>query len=80
MKNKLRTTSFWLGLSSAIVLILDCISGIVGFELYSKEVETIILTICSVLVTIGIITKKNESDKETSKEELLEEIDESIKK
>jgi len=80
MKNKLRTTSFWLGLSSAIVLILDCISGIVGFELYSKEVETIILTICSVLVTIGIITKKNEGDKETSKEELLEEIDESIKK
>ena len=80
MLNKLRTTSFWLGLSSAAVLVLDCISSIVGFELYSKEVETVILTICSVLVTIGIVTKKSESEKEVSKEELLEDIDESIKK
>lgn len=81
MKNKLKTTSFWLGLSGAIVLILECISDIIGLELYSKQVESIILSICSILVTIGIVTKRNVSDKtETSKEELLEEIDESIEK
>lgn len=75
MKNKIRTTSFWLGLSGAIVIILETISNIFGLNLYSKEIESIILSICSALVMVGIITKKNVSDeKESSSEDLLEEI------
>lgn len=75
MKNKIRTTSFWLGLSGAIVIILETISNILGLNLYSKEIESIILSICSVLVMVGIITKKNVTDeKESSSEDLLEEI------
>lgn len=80
MKKKLRTTSFWLGLCGALVLILDTISEIIGLELYSKEVERIVLSICSILVTIGIITKRNENDSDVSKEDLLKEIDESKEK
>ncbi len=76
MKNKLRTTSFWLGLSGAIVIVLETISNIIGLNLYSKEVESIILSICSALVMLGIITKKNVEDKnESSSDELLDEID-----
>lgn len=75
MKNKIRTTSFWLGLSGAIVIILETISSILGLNLYSKEIESIILSICSALVMVGIITKKNVSDeKDSSSEDLLEEI------
>lgn len=75
MKNKIRTTSFWLGLSGAIVIILETISNILGLNLYSKEIEAIILSICSALVMVGIITKKNVTDeKESSSEDLLEEI------
>ncbi len=75
MKNKIRTTSFWLGLSGAIVIILETISNILGLNLYSKEIESIILSICSALVMVGIITKKNVTDeKESSSEDLLEEI------
>lgn len=76
MKNKLRTTSFWLGLGGAIVLIMDSLSSILGLELYPKVVEGIVVSVCSILVTIGIITKKNENDKEdSSKEDLLKEIE-----
>ena len=76
MKNKLKTTSFWLGLSGVVVIILESISTIIGIDLYPKVVEGIVLSICSILVTIGIVTKKNEGDKEnTTKEELLKEID-----
>ena len=79
--NKLRTTSFWLGLSSGVVLILDCLSKIIGLDLYSKEVEVVVLSVCSILVTIGIVTKKKVDDnKDSTKEELLEEIDENLKK
>ena len=76
MINKLKTTSFWLGLSGAVVLILDSLSSILNVKLYSSEVQTIIIAICSVLVMLGFVTKKNSTDKtESSKEELLDEID-----
>ena len=73
---KFKTTTFWLGLCGAIVIVLDAISNAFGINLYSKEIESIIMSICSALVMLGIITKKNTNDeKESSKEELLEEID-----
>ena len=75
MKKKIRTTSFWLGLSGAIVIVLETISSVLNLNLHSKEVESIILAICSALVMVGIITKKNISDeKESSSRDLLEEI------
>ena len=75
MKKKFRTTSFWLGLSGAVVIVLETLSNIIGINLYSKEVEAIILSICSALVMLGIVTKKNVSDEnETSTKDLLEEI------
>lgn len=75
MKKRIKTTSFWLELSGAIVIILETISSVFKLNLYSKEAESIILAICSVLVMLGIITKKDVSDeKESDSKELLEEI------
>lgn len=75
MKKNFKTTSFWLALSGATVIILETLSKIIGLNLYSKEVESIILTVCSLLIMLGYVTKKNVSDeKESSKEDLLEDI------
>lgn len=77
MKDKIRTTSFWLGLSSACVLVVDCIADIFGLKICSGVVEKIVLTIASVLVMLGIITKKNTSDSSSSgSEDLLKELQE----
>ena len=79
MKEKLKTTSFWLGLCSSIVLILESVSSLIGISLYPQVIEKVILSVCSVLVTIGIITKKNVNDKvNSSKDDLLDEIDDKI--
>ena len=76
MKQKFRTTTFWLGLCGAIVIVLESISSAVNINLYSEQVESVILSICSALVMLGIITKKESSDtNQSSKEDLLEEID-----
>lgn len=77
MKKKIRTTTFWLGLSGAIVIVLETISSAFGINLYSKEIESIIMSICSALVMLGIITKKNVGDETVSKDTLLEEIENS---
>lgn len=75
MKEKLNTTSFWLGLSGAVVIVIESISNIFNISIATKEIESIILTICSVLVMLGIITKKNVNDNKTSsKEDLLLEL------
>ena len=75
MKEKIKTTSFWLGVSGSLVIVADCISEIFGIAMFSDTVETVVITICSVLVLLGIITKKNVSDKEDiSQDELLYEL------
>ena len=55
MKEKIKTTSFWLGLSSAIVLIVDCMAGLFGVDFSSGALEDVLLTICSVLVVVGFV-------------------------
>ena len=76
MKEKIKTTSFWLGVSGAVVVILDTISGILGVKLYSQEIESVLLTLCSVLIILGFVNKKDLNCKaETPKTELLEEVE-----
>ena len=81
MKKKIKTTSFWLTLSGAVVMLLDTISNIIGLDLYSKKVESIILAICTFLVMTGVITKKDVSDPEPKNtDELLDDINDEINK
>ena len=75
MKEKLRTTSFWLGIGGAVIILIDCLSGIFGFNIAPKMIESIVISICSILVLLGVITKKNVNDKQVySKDELIDEI------
>lgn len=75
MKEKLKTTSFWLGLCGAVVLIVECVADIFNIKICSDIIENIVVTICSVLVMLGIVTKKNVGDTQvSSKEDLLQEI------
>lgn len=77
MKEKLKTTSFWLGLSGAVVIAIDAISQLFDLSIPSAEVESVIITICSILVMLGIVTKKNVKDNTAySKDELLIELQE----
>lgn len=80
MKNKLRTTSFWLGLSGALVVLIGSIGRLFGLNISSALVEDIILSICSVLICFGFVNKKNDDGAEETKEELLEEINDEIHK
>ena len=76
MKEKIKSLSFWLGLGSAIVIIFNCLSRIFGFEIYTGDIESIILSICSILVFMGIITKKNSNTViDSTQDELLSEIE-----
>ena len=75
MKNKIKSLSFWFELSGIIVLIIDSLSNLFGLQIYSTDVADIITTICIILISFGVITKKEEKDtQEISKTELLNEV------
>ena len=75
MKEKIKTTSFWLGVSGAVVIVLESLSNLFNINIDSGMVGDIVLSICSVLVLLGFVTKKNISDTEDlTKEELLMEL------
>lgn len=74
MKNKLKTTSFWLGVSGAVVVLLEAISDLFGFSVSSSEVESVILSICAILICLGFVTKKTETGKEEKTIDLLSEV------
>ena len=75
MKDRLKTTSFWLGRSGIVVIICEAISNLLNISIVSESVEGVVVAICSVLVLLGFVTKKNVSDKnDSSKEELMEEL------
>lgn len=75
MQERLKTTSFWIGLSGVLVVIVDSVSEIFNLHIVSEVVECVVLFIASVLVLLGIVTKKNISDKEDVDEsDLLNEL------
>ena len=62
MKNKIKSLSFWLELSGILVLIIDSFAQLFEINLYSNQVADIITTICIILISFGVITKKDEKD------------------
>lgn len=75
MKEKMKTTSFWLGVSGAVVIVLESLSSLFNIQIASDLVGDIVLSICSVLVLLGFVTKKKTSDtEESTKEDLLMEL------
>ena len=76
MKNKIKTTSFWLGIGSSIVIVVSCISDLIGFDIGTSIIESIVVSICSILVMLGIITKRTENDSDdVSKDTLIADIE-----
>ena len=76
LKNKIKTTSFWLGVGGCVIILLNCLSNLFGIEICADFVEDLVVSFCSVLVMLGIITKKTDNDDDKiTKEELISEIE-----
>ena len=76
MKEKLKTTSFWLGVGSSIVIIASCFADLFGLDVCTEQLESIIVSVCSVLVMLGFVTKKKTTDlSPIEKDELIADIE-----
>lgn len=64
--NKVKTYAFWLALSSAVVILIQSFGKLFGFEIESSIIENVIMSICGVLVVLGIVTKKSDDVEESA--------------
>lgn len=55
--DKFKTYAFWVALSSAIVILVQSLGNLFGFKIESSTIENVIMSICGVLVVLGIVTK-----------------------
>ena len=74
-KDRIKTYNFWTTLSAALILLLEALGRCFGFEIPNAIVNDIIMSICGVLVVLGVVTapkketKNQEVKKETPEEE-----------
>jgi len=61
---KMKTYSFWVSLSGAVVVLVTALSKAFGFSVENQVIEDIIMSIAGVLVVLGIVTMPIEENKE----------------
>lgn len=54
--NKLKSYSFWVSLSGALIIVAQSIGKAFGFEFDEAVVNNIITSICGALVVLGVIS------------------------
>ena len=57
--NKFKTYAFWVALSSAVVILVQSLGKLLGVEIESVIIENVIMSICGILVVLGIVTKNS---------------------
>ena len=72
---KMKTYSFWVSFSGAVVVLATALSKAFGFSIENLVIEDVIMSIAGVLVVLGIVTMPIE-EKEKKEEENDENHDE----
>ena len=77
LKDRVKTYSFWVSLTSAVILIIKLIGQKYGFAIDEIFISDLITTLCGLLVILGIIVIpkvdiKNDTTSQTDKIELTD--------
>lgn len=73
MKNllkKMKSYSFWISLTGALIIFINCLGNIFGFKIENAVIENVIMSFAGILVVFGVVTKDNNNENE---EENIEE-------
>jgi len=67
--------AFWVGLASAVVIFLEDIERLIGIDINTSLIESLILSFCGILVVLGIVVKDKNDINTTSEDESDTEVD-----
>lgn len=70
LKDRLKSYSFWVSLSAALVIFVEAIGKAFNFDIPEEIINNIVMGFCGVLVVLGVVVKPTST---TSSETLTEE-------
>ena len=78
---KMKSYSFWVSFSGALIIFLNCLGNIFHFQIQNEVVEDVIMSIAGLLVVLGFVTKEtgDESEEDEKQEEDKTNEDEDMK-
>ncbi len=59
---KFRNYGFWIGLTGAVILLLQTIGKYFGFVVNSEMINEIVTCVCGILVLLGVLIKPSSND------------------
>lgn len=76
--NKMKTYSFWVSFSGALIIFFNALGRLFGFEIENQVVEDCVMSIAGILVVLGVVTMgdKTQDDDESSLQDQLSQDDE----
>ncbi len=56
LKNLMKSYSFWTALAGALVILVNSLGAVFGFQIEEKLISDIVMAVAGVLVAFGIVT------------------------
>lgn len=74
MKNKFKDYKFWVGLIASVVVLIATLGTIFNFSVDIVAISTISATVLGILIALGVISKTNDDQDSSIKDDILNEI------
>ncbi len=69
---RMKSYSFWVSFSGALIIFLNCLGNIFHFQIQNEVVEDVIMSIAGLLVVLGFVTKETGDESEENTDEMQE--------
>lgn len=80
LKQKVKSYSFWTGLSASVVILIESIASIFGAQVDEEIITNLVMAVCGVLVMLGIVVMPVTENKTNADAEETKEIDDQTDK
>lgn len=69
MNNNFSSYAFWVAVTGAIVVFLQNLGKVVGFNFNSSAFESIVLSFCGILVVLGVLNQNKDENSDLKEDE-----------
>ena len=76
---KMKSYSFWVSFSGALIIFLNCLGNIFHFQIQNEVVEDVIMSIAGLLVVLGFVTKETGDESEEDEKQEIDKTNEDVK-
>ncbi len=77
--NKMKTYSFWVSFSGALIILLNAFGRIFGFQIENQIVEDCVMSVAGILVVLGVVTMNGDNNKNSGDDQQNDSLEEDEK-